>query len=176
MTTQDPKIEETAEGAMQITVPLPVTAAKLRRTAFMLESIATNIEEAEGPTVTPGETPEVSAAAVLDDVRAVMMGRGRDYNYTNEIVNLVTLPGGTMGIGVTRRAEEPPIVCVAFGATGTRADMRAKLALPPGEIVPPLSYIEITDFDREGAMHLLSAIKLAYPDLLPFHGIGTVEF
>ena len=164
--SNEPTIDETAEGAMRVSISLPITPAKLRRAGFMLDSIATSMEEAGEGVEVDDEDPTLAAAAVLDDVRAVMLGRGREFGFTNEIVNIVSLPGGTMGVSVTRRDGQEPIVCIAFGACGGRADMRERLGLAAGEIVPALSYIEITDFDREGVSHLIGAIKLAYPDLL----------
>ena len=168
--TNTPDIRRLSDDSMRVTIPVPLTSAKMRRAAFMLESIATQMEEDRGklacPPVRaePDEDPQLAAAAVLDDVRAVMLGRGREHGYKNEIVNVVSLSGGTMGVSVSRLEDQPPIVAIAFGATGARADMRERLGI--GQQVPALSYVEITDFDREGVGHLLGAIKLAYPDML----------
>jgi len=163
MTTNDPEFDETAGGGLRVTLPSPFTAAKLRRAAFLLESMATNFDDLAS--IERDEDPRLAAAAVLDDVRAVMLGRGRDHGFKNEIVNLVTLPGGTMGVSVSRRENEA-VVAIAFGATGGRSDMRERLGLGIGQQVPAMSYIEITDFDRAGVSHLLGAIKLAFPDML----------
>lgn len=164
----DPIVNKLPDGSMHVTLTNPMTPAKLRRAAFLMENLASSIEESCCPhhqEEGDQEDPGLAAAAVLDDVRAVLLGRGREHGYANQIVDLISLPGGSMGLSVSRK-DEQAVVTIAFGATGNRADMRERLALDPGAQVPPLSYVETTDFDREGIEHLLSAVKLAYPDLL----------
>lgn len=167
----DPHLQRLEDGSMMAHLVAPLTPAKLRRAAFILDFAANSMEESECPFAGPPEEieqedPAYASAAVLDDVRAVMLGRGRDHGYRNEIVNLVTMRGGTMGVSVSHHEERPTVIAIAFGATGQRSDMRERLGQPPNSQVPPLSYVEITDFDREGAGYLLAAIKLAYPNML----------
>ena len=168
----DPIVDKPDDGTLLVTLTVPITAAKARRAAYLMDNLATAIEESGAGAATTEEAapqeedPVLAAAAVLDDVRAVLLGRGRDHGYENKVVNLISLPGGTMGVSVSRHEEGQAIVAIAFGATGARADMRDRLALEPGGQVPPLSYVEITDFDRAGVGHLLGAVKLAFPDML----------